>query len=79
MAEIVVYSASWCNPCKALKTALDAEDMKYTVVDIDSELDKAKEAQVRGVPTIIIMNDEAYEKRIVGFDRNTISKIKAAI
>ena len=34
--RLVVYGASWCNPCQKLKEELDTADMPYVFRDIDN-------------------------------------------
>lgn len=59
------FEASWCAPCKMLsKTIEDAKD-KLTVdiecIDIDENAALAKQYGIRGVPTIVIVDDEGKE------------------
>ena len=34
--RVVVYGASWCNPCQKLKEELDTAEIPYVFRDIDS-------------------------------------------
>lgn len=34
--RVVVYGASWCNPCQKLKGELDTAEIPYVFRDIDS-------------------------------------------
>jgi mycoredoxin len=45
MAELTMYSTTWCGYCKRLKTALKAKGISYTEVDIEVEPDAAKFVQ----------------------------------
>lgn len=59
-----VFSASWCGPCKAYKPHVDAvkaEGYDIQKVDIDENADLASKANVRGVPTTIIYDDNGKE------------------
>ena len=62
------FTASWCNPCKALTAMLNNMDLgvPMRVIDIDKEPDLAKEFQVRGVPTLIQLKDGKVASRLVG-------------
>ena len=62
------FTASWCNPCKALTAMLNNMDLgvPMRVIDIDKEPDLVKEVQVRGVPTLIQLKDGKVASRLVG-------------
>ena len=34
---MVIYSTSWCGPCKLAKRLLDEKGLKYKEIDIESE------------------------------------------
>ena len=62
------FTASWCQPCKALTAMLANMDLDFPmrVVDIDKEPELVKEYQVRGVPTLIQMKEGKPVSRLVG-------------
>lgn len=65
----VLFSASWCSPCKTLKTQLKAANVEVEtiVVDEDAEgMDIAKENSVRTVPTAIVFEDGKATKVMNG-------------
>lgn len=74
-AKIIVYSATWCAFCHAVKDYFDKQGVKYEDRDIESDPAYAAESVAksgqRGIPVIDI-NGEI----IVGFDR---PKIDAAL
>jgi glutaredoxin len=55
MKELTLYTAEWCNPCKAVKQFLDSTELecKITIVDIDTEPELTSKAGVRGIPTLV--------------------------
>ena len=56
MIEVLKFSATWCGPCKMLSKVL--EDVEgITNVDIDTEMEIARENKVRSVPTIVFKKD----------------------
>ena len=65
--SIIIYSTSWCQPCKSAKRLLDSKGMKYQDVDIEekgwSRDDLFDLTGGRTVPQIII-----DEKPIGGYD-----------
>lgn len=77
--EKILFSAGWCQPCKLLKAYSKENNIKFSMVyDIDTD-EGAKEAHaagVRGVPTVIIMDDGGEVERIVGIDFNKLNKYK---
>ena len=69
MKHLVVFKASWCGPCKAL--AMTMQDLVLPVaqvktIDIDEDMTAAKEFAVRGVPTVLLMEDNEVIKRSSG-------------
>lgn len=81
MNVAILFSASWCGPCKQLKKAFDigGEDQeKYVLpVDIDTNLDIPMQFNVRSVPTIVILNDDVEEvKRFNGFSFDTVAEVR---
>ena len=71
--------ASWCGPCKALAKNLEVAniEMPIEVVDIDEQPELATEFGIRGVPTMVMMEDNVATKRLVG--NKTIQEIEAFI
>ncbi len=79
MKKIVRFTASWCGPCKMLAKTLEEVDSKLPieVVDIDVHPEIAAEFGIRGVPTLVIVEDNIPSKRIVG--NKTKQEIEAFI
>jgi thioredoxin 1 len=67
MKRIFRFTASWCQPCKALAKNLEMAnlDIPIEVIDIDVFDDVAIEYGIRSVPTLILM-EGANQKRLVG-------------
>lgn len=67
--KVLKFSASWCQPCKMLSRNL--EDVNTIIpienIDIDEHQDTAMEYGVRGVPTMIMLDENNTEiKRMSG-------------
>ena len=72
MKKVIRFTASWCQPCKMLaKTLEDVQtNLPIEVVDIDKDSDVAIEYGIRGVPTMVMVEDGTILKRLVGM-KNT--------
>lgn len=56
--KAIKFSASWCGPCKMLSKKLEQEGIKIEERDVDQNKDDAKLYGIRGVPTIIILDND---------------------
>lgn len=72
--KIELYSASWCSNCPAAKAVLEAAGVDYQVIDIDVNPEKAMEAGIRGIPTIIV-GDERYVTATLGKLREQLKSL----
>ena len=79
MKKILRFTASWCGPCKSLAKTLEQieTNIPIEVIDIDEQPDVATEFGIRGVPTLVMMEDNVATKRLVG--SKTIQEIEAFI
>lgn len=68
MKKMIRFTASWCGPCKMLAKNLENinTDLPITVIDIDENTQLASEYNIRGVPTLVMLEDEKEIKRMVG-------------
>lgn len=59
----LLFSATWCGPCRMLKSALEkaAEENKdkvsMFVVDVDGSQELASKYGVRSVPTAVVLSE----------------------
>ncbi len=76
--KVMVYSAQWCAPCKKNKQVLDDNGIDYEYIDIEENNDLCIEYGIRSVPTTIIFESSAKERRIIGvLSQEVINEIKA--
>lgn len=68
--KLLKFSASWCGPCKMLSTTIAGikDEIPYPIeeIDVDVNTDLAKKFSIRGVPTMILVNEDTEVKRKVG-------------
>ena len=66
---LVKFSATWCQPCKSLTEIIKQSnlgDIPVIEVDIDQHLDVAGKYHIRGVPTLVLVENGNEVKRNVG-------------
>ena len=66
--ELLKFQADWCSPCKQLSSIMKDMDlgMPANVVDIDHDTAMTTKYQIRGVPTLIVLEDGKEVKRMSG-------------
>ena len=64
----VKFSAKWCVNCKPLSTILESNPLSIPLVeiDIDDYSELAQQYNVRGVPTMVLVQDGKEITRKVG-------------
>lgn len=69
MKNLVIYSATWCSPCQQLKKTLQSINLgiPISIIDIDEDPISAAENNIRGVPTLLLMQDNVVVKRKSGY------------
>lgn len=59
--ELLIFSASWCLPCKATKPAMEKLSTQHPVsiyeVDGESRPDLMRQFHVRSFPTLVLLKD----------------------
>mgnify|MGYP003341748214 FL=1 len=61
MKQLLKFSASWCQPCKALAGNMkyvDFGDVEVKEIDIDENFEEAQKFNIRGVPTLVLLEDD---------------------
>ena len=69
---MIDFSATWCQPCKALAPTLEAVATEYSGrldvynVDVEESAGTAGQFGISGVPTVIIFKDGKEVDRFMG-------------
>lgn len=68
---LVDFWATWCGPCQMLlpiieELADEVTDAKICKVNVDEEMDLAKEFRVMSIPTLIVFKDGKKVNMTVG-------------
>lgn len=68
MNKLLYFGAEWCGPCKDYKPTLDQLDQDRVIrYDIDIDFEERSKYDIRGVPTLIIINENGEElERFLG-------------
>ena len=73
--QLYIFHASWCSPCRRLKSFLSNDkDIKkwysISMIDIDKFPELAKKYRVKSVPTTILLDSDNDEiVRIIGYSK----------
>ncbi len=66
---LVDFNATWCGPCKMLKPVLEeiSEERSFKIVsvDVDNNMELAREYGVMTIPCLILFKDGKEIKRSV--------------
>jgi thioredoxin 1 len=57
--KLIKLSASWCGPCKSLSKVISglALEIPMEEIDIDEKPEEAQKYGIRGVPTLVLLDD----------------------
>ena len=65
--KLLKFYADWCGPCKMLSRVMEDVTLPYPIeeINIDNDQDQAVKYGIRGVPTLVLVDDENNEVRRV--------------
>jgi len=68
MRKILYFTASWCAPCKALSPIMDSlqGQINFDKIDVDTNTDLSAQYGVRGVPSLVLVENGNEVGRLVG-------------
>ena len=62
MVNVEKWYATWCAPCQHITPILDDMAAKGLIsLDVEQNMPAARASRVRGVPTIIVRDDDGKE------------------
>jgi thioredoxin-like negative regulator of GroEL len=67
--QLLKFSASWCQPCKALAgnfKYVDMKDVELKEYDIEKDFEMSNTYSIRSVPTMVLLEDGKEVKRTSG-------------
>ena len=76
------FTAKWCGPCQKikpmilkLKEGLQTDNVKFYMIDIDSNEEFCDKCNIRSVPTFFIMNGKDLLGSLSGTDKTKLSEM----
>ena len=76
MKQVYYFTADWCGPCKKVRPIVDElsrdqAEVKFQIIDVDSEGELARRFEVKSIPTFILIEDGKQINRITGAQTKT--------
>jgi thioredoxin 1 len=71
MTQVYYFTADWCGPCKKVRPIVeelnrDQSDVKFQMIDVDSEGELTRKFEVKSIPTFIRIEDGKEVARVTG-------------
>ena len=71
MKKLIMFSATWCGPCKQAKPVFNQlkesiRDVQMEIIDIDEHREMAQDFSVTSVPTFMVIENNEEVSRLVG-------------
>jgi thioredoxin len=69
--QVYYFTADWCGPCKKVRPIVeelsrDQSEVKFQIIDVDSEGELTRRFEVKSIPTFILIEDGKEVNRVTG-------------
>jgi thioredoxin 1 len=69
--QVYYFTADWCSPCKKVRPIVeeltrDQSEVKFQIIDVDSEGELARRFEIKSIPTFILIEDGQEINRFTG-------------
>jgi thioredoxin 1 len=69
--QVYYFTADWCGPCKQVRPIVeelnrDQSEVKFQIIDVDSEGELARRFEIRSIPTFVLIEDGQEINRFTG-------------
>lgn len=75
MARIIKFEKNDCAPCAQVSAFLDNRGITYETINPFDQPDLAAKFKIRTVPTVLVLNDDEVQQRIIGFKPDELASI----
>nr|WP_314080016.1 glutaredoxin domain-containing protein [uncultured Leptotrichia sp.] len=75
MKKIIKFEKNDCNPCAMVSEFLDRKGVEYERINAFDNPEMAMKFKVRTVPTVILMENDAEVKRVMGFKMEELNEM----
>ena len=79
MKKIIKFEKNDCNPCAMVSEFLDRKGVKYERINAFDNPEMAMKFRVRTVPTVILMENDAEVKRVMGFKMEELNEMTSEL
>lgn len=79
MKKIIKFEKNDCNPCAMVSEFLDKKGVKYERINAFDNPEMAMKFRVRTVPTVILMENDAEVKRVMGFKMEELNEMTSKL
>lgn len=79
MKKIIKFEKNDCNPCAMVSEFLDRKGVEYERINAFDNPEMAMKFKVRTVPTVILMENDAEVKRVMGFKMEELNEMTSKL
>ena len=79
MKRIIKFEKNDCNPCAMVSEFLDRKGVEYERINAFDNPEMAMKFKVRTVPTVILMENDAEVKRVMGFKMEELNAMTSEL